>query len=75
MFAGVGGLVVSYLDLQVERRGFESRSDREFFQTIGTPSWVEYKVDRVERNATNSGTNWAYVINESKARLAPVSSD
>ena len=49
--------MASYLDLQVERRGFESRSDREFFQTIGTPRWVEYKVDRVERNATNSGTN------------------
>ena len=43
--------MVSALDFQAGYRGFESRSGRDNFQIIITPSsldvpWVEYKVDR-----------------------------
>ena len=44
--------MVSALDFQAGHRGFESRSGRDNFQTISTPSlildvpWVEYKVDK-----------------------------
>ena len=36
--SGLGGLVVSALDFQAGYRGFESRSGRDNFQTIITPS-------------------------------------
>ena len=69
---GLGGLVVSALDFQAGYRGFESRSGRDNFQTIITPSsystcpglsiqWTG------RRLVTNSGTKCAWVIHESKA--------
>ena len=67
-----GGLVVSALDFQAGYRGFESRSGRDNFQTIITPSsystcpglsikWTG------RRLVTDSGTKYAWVIHESKA--------
>ena len=69
---GLGGLLVSALDLQAGYRGFESRSGRDNFQTISTPSsystcpglsikWTG------QRLVTDSGTKCAWVIHESKA--------
>ena len=69
---GLGGLVVSALDFQAGYRGFESRSGRDNFQTIFTPSsystcpglsikWTG------RRLVTDSGTKCAWVIHESKA--------
>ena len=69
--SGLGGLVVSALDFQAGYRGFESRSGRDNFQTIITPSsystcpglsikWTE------RRLVTDSGTKFAWVIHESK---------
>ena len=68
----LGGLVVSALDFQAGYRGFESRSGRDNFQTISTPSlystcpglsikWTG------RRLVTDSGTKCAWVIHESKA--------
>ena len=70
--SGLGGLVVSALDFQAGYRGFESRSRRDNFQTISTPSsystcpglsikWTG------RRLVTDSGTKCAWVIHESKA--------
>ena len=69
---GLGGLVVSALDFQAGYRGFESRSGRDNFQTISTPSshstcsglnikWTG------RRLVTDSGTKCTWVIHESKA--------
>ena len=69
---GLGGLVVSALDFQAGYRGFESRSGRDNFQIISTPSsystcpglsikWTG------RRLVTDSGTKCAWVIHESKA--------
>ena len=71
-YYGLGGLVVSALDFQAGYRGFESRSGRDNFQTIITPSsysmcpglsikWTG------RRLVTDSGTKCAWVIHESKA--------
>ena len=68
----LGGLVVSALDFQAGYRGFESRSGRDNFQTIITPSsystcpglslkWTG------RRLVIDSGTKCAWVIHESKA--------
>ena len=38
--------MVSALDLQAEGCGFKTGKSQEEFQTISTPSCVEYKVDR-----------------------------
>ena len=70
--SGLGGVVVSALDFQAGYRGFESRSGRDNFQTIITPSsystcpglsikWTG------RRLVTDSGTKCAWVIHESKA--------
>ena len=67
-----GGLVVSALDFQAGYRGFESRSGRDNFQTIITPSLCS-KCPGLSikwtgrRLVTNSGTKCAWVIHESKA--------
>ena len=64
--------MVSALDFQAEDCGFESRSGRDNFQTISTPSsysacpglsikWT------MRRLVTDSGTMCAWVIHESKA--------
>ena len=64
--------MVSALDFQAGYRGFESRSGRDNFQTISTPSsystcpglsikWTG------RRLVTDSGTRCAWVIHESKA--------
>ena len=64
--------MVSALDFQAGYRGFESRSGRDSFQTISTPSahstcpglsikWTG------RRLVTDSGTKCAWVIHESKA--------
>ena len=69
---GLGGLVVSALDFLVGCCGFESRSSRDNFQTISTPSlyltcpglsikWTK------RRLVADSGTKCAWVIHESKA--------
>ena len=69
---GLGGLVVSALDFQTGYRGFESRSGRDNFQTIITPSsystcpglsikWTG------RRLVIDSGIKCAWVIHESKA--------
>ena len=69
---GLGGLVVSALDFQAGYRRFESRSGRDNFQIISTPSsystcpglsikWTG------RRLVTDSGTKCAWVIHESKA--------
>ena len=69
---GLGGLGVSALDFQAGYRGFESRSGRDNFQTISTPSsystcpglsikWTG------RRLVTDSGIKCAWVIHESKA--------
>ena len=71
-YRGLGGLVVSALDFQAGYRGFESRSGRDNFQIISTPSsystcpglsimWTG------RRLVTDSGTKCAWVIHESKA--------
>ena len=68
----LGGLVVRAFDFQAGYRGFESRSGRDNFQTITTPSsystcpglsikWTG------RRLVTDSGTKCAWVIHESKA--------
>ena len=70
--SGLGDLVVSGLDFQAGYRGLESRSGRDNFQIISTPSsystcpglsikWIE------RRLVTDSGTKCACVIHESKA--------
>ena len=70
--SGLGGLVVSAPDFEAEYCGFESRSGRDNFQTISTPSsystcpglsikWTG------RRLVTDSGTKCAWVIHESKA--------
>ena len=67
----LGGLVVSALDFQAGYRGFESRSGRDNFQIIITPSsystcpglsikWTG------RRLVIDSGTKCAWVIHESK---------
>ena len=72
VFSGLGGLVVSALDIQAGYCGFESRSGRDNFQIISTPSsystcpglsikWTG------RRLVTDSGTKCAWVIHESKA--------
>ena len=64
--------MVSALDFQARYRGFESRSGRDNFQTISTPSsystflglsikWTGWHM------VTDSGTKCAWVIHESKA--------
>ena len=64
--------MVGALDFQAGYRGFESRSDRDSFQTINTPGsystcpglsikWTE------QRLVIDSGTKYAWVIHESKA--------
>ena len=70
--SGLGGLVVSALDFQAGYRGFESRSGRDSFQTIITPS--SYSTCRGmsikwtgRRIVIDSSTKCAWVIHESKA--------
>ena len=62
--------MVSALDFQAGYRGFESRSGRDNFQTIITPSsyspWLSIKLTGW-RLVTDSGTKCAWVIHESKA--------
>ena len=69
--------MVSAFDFQAGYRGFESRSGRDNFQTISTPSsystcpglsikWTG------RRLVTDSGTKCALVIHESKAVQIPV---
>ena len=67
---GLDGLVVRALDFQAGYHGFESRSDRDNFQTISMPNlvildvpWVEYKVDRAglgdrQRHQVCMGDPW-----------------
>ena len=70
--SGLGGLVVSALDFQAVYRGFESRSGRDNFQTIITPSSYStcpgLSIKWTGRHlVTDSGTKCAWVIHESKA--------
>ena len=72
MVCGDGGLVVSALDFQAGYCGFESRSGRDNFQTISTPS--SYSTCRGlsikwtwRRLVTDSGTKCAWVIHGNKA--------
>ena len=71
-YSGLGSLVVSAFDFQAGYRGFESRSGRDNFQTINTPSsystcpWLSIKWTG-RRLVTDSGTKCAWVIHESKA--------
>ena len=68
----VSGLGVSALDCQAGYRGFESRSGRDNFQTIITPSsystcpWLSIKWTG-RRLVTDSGAKCAWMIHESKA--------
>ena len=70
--SGLGGLVVSALDFQGGYRGFESRSGRDNFQTIITPSsystcpGLSIKLTG-RRLVTDRGTKCAWVFHESKA--------
>ena len=69
---GLGGLMVSVLDFQAGYQGFKSRSGRDNFQTISTPSSystcpglsIKWPGRRL---VTDSGTKCAWVIHESKA--------
>ena len=71
-FNGLGGLVVSALDLQTGYHGLESRSGRDNLQTISMPS-SHSMCPRLSikctgrRLVTDSGTKCALVIHESKA--------
>ena len=64
--------MVSALDFQAGYRGFESRSGRDNFQTISTPSsystCLGLSIQWTRRRLViDSGTKCAWVIHESKA--------